>query len=125
MPDLSADRPLLLPDLFTEDDVILIADAIGSRAIARIALRVLNANGRLLAPSAEHREEEFTVEYVHPMDREYRRQRMEPCMRTLAEVVEYAAGLRTVGYIDVKLYRRSRAVDAGPWVEVDRSPTDA
>lgn len=136
MPDPSAVRPLLLPKkIFTEEDVAELAEflcGIDNDYVckdctdqAHNALSYLADAGRLLPASAEHREEEFTVEYVHPMDREYRRQRMEPCMRTLGEVVEYAAGLRTVGYTDVKLYRRSRAVAAGPWVEVDGSQPDA
>lgn len=133
MPDPSADRPPTPPEqLFSEADVALVDETIDAwfsdmmldcwpnfEPAARLVLTALASAGRLLPVDAEHREHEFTVEYVHPMDRQYRRQRMEPCMDTLAEVTEYADGLRTVGYIDVKVFRRTRAVDAGRWVEVD------
>lgn len=125
----SADRPLLHPEkiqTFTDEDVRLVAKAIGAdywipsdrSAAARDVLAALAAAGRLLPPSAEHREEwglwlsgspsvPAGVAWDQIFDSE-------------EEAREQAAFLLGVGWTVARPVRRN--VWAGPWVEVDRSP---
>lgn len=113
MPDLSAGRPLPLPEkIFTKEDVMLVAKAIGAdywipsdrSAAARDILTALAAAGRLLPPSAEHREEWGALYqgHVHRVDE-----------RGAAEAL--AATAR--GAVAVQ-----RTITTGPWAEVDGSP---
>jgi len=127
MPDLSADRPLLLPEEikgFTEEDVELVARAFdpngelepANLADARTALAALAAAGRLLPASAEHREEEeeFAVDGALPdgtpwvSDPHYR----------LGDARQLAAMMAPGAVI------KRRMISAGPWTEVDGSGAD-
>lgn len=126
MPDLSADRPLLLPEEpFTEEDFDLVRTALDKvgrfgeiatrSAIAEAVLTALAAAGRLLPPDAEHREEwslwlsgspgvAAGVAWDQTFDSE-------------EEAREQAASFLGHGWTVAKPVRCD--VWAGPWVEVD------
>jgi len=124
MSDPSAERPLLLPDHFTEEDVHLVGDAIGSRSIARIALRVLSAAGRLLPPEVD-REEEWTYTYRHSGDGQVRSgedggELYETRAEVEAQFAFWAQQYPNLPRQELRCVRRD--VFTGPWVEVDGSP---
>lgn len=134
MTDPSADRPLLLPEkIFSEEDIQLVADALtASNArrweeqlpvpawcdLATAALHALATAGRLLPPSAEHREEWR----VQRMDIESHK--WEPyLMENRADAERFCED--AVWGEHARVERREIVTWVGPWVEVDGSQPDA
>lgn len=127
MPDFSADRPPVLPEEpFTKEDIdavrFAIADARfddGSTEQAVAVLKVLAARSRLLAPSAEHREEiGVRVDVAHPA----RKEKAGTIMTHFPRENALRAHEIWDGWTVV---RRTKIDWAGPWVEVDRSTEHA
>jgi hypothetical protein len=113
--DLSADRPLLYSKSDLEAFAVAVADAIGPYVqideyiLAATLLDFLADAGRLLPPSAEHREE-------HGM--QDRTGKVYP-MRDAGD-----AAFTIPIYVNVGGRHVTRTVWSGPWVEVDRSDAD-